>query len=76
MLMKSRSLRRHHAERIKQRIRKQRIHCYSWLSNLDDPRQVGRLAHTRKPCSCWMCGNPRRYFNEPTWREKRFDKVI
>ena len=21
-----------------------------------------RFAKTRKPCSCWMCGNPRRFF--------------
>lgn len=30
----------------------------------DDPMQAaqaaGRLARTPTPCSCWMCGNPRR----------------
>lgn len=24
------------------------------------PRAVGKYGETRKPCSCWMCGNPRR----------------
>lgn len=23
------------------------------------------------PCSCWMCGNPRKFFDEPTIQEKR-----
>jgi len=27
------------------------------------------LIHTRKPCSCAMCGNPRKYFGEKTRQE-------
>jgi hypothetical protein len=27
------------------------------------------LIHTRVPCSCAMCGNPRKYFNEITKQE-------
>ncbi len=23
------------------------------------------------PCSCWMCGNPRRYFGERSLQERR-----
>jgi hypothetical protein len=26
-------------------------------------RRLGRLEATRTPCSCWMCGNPRRLWN-------------
>ena len=26
-----------------------------------------------KPCSCSMCGNPRRYFNDKTIQEKKFE---
>lgn len=26
---------------------------------------------THTPCSCYMCGNPRRYFNAPTLQEVR-----
>ena len=24
-------------------------------------------------CSCWMCGNPRKYFGEKTWQETKFE---
>lgn len=27
----------------------------------DDLKRIGRLARTPTPCSCWMCGNPRRW---------------
>jgi hypothetical protein len=64
--MQSRALRRHHEERIKRRVRN-----YYGGVHRDDPRRVGQMAHARKLCSCWMCGNPRRYFNEPTLRERR-----
>ncbi|HEV2763516.1 MAG TPA: hypothetical protein VGV38_11110 [Pyrinomonadaceae bacterium] len=64
--MKSRSLRRHHEERIKRRVKK-----YYGGVHADDPRRNGQVAHTRKLCSCWMCGNPRKYFDEPTLRERR-----
>ena len=37
----------------------------------NDARQIGRFAQTRKPCSCFMCGNPRRHFGEKTIRERR-----
>ena len=26
--------------------------------------------YTPKPCSCWMCGNPRKYFKELSIHEK------
>ena len=32
------------------------------------------IAHSRKLCSCWMCGNPRRYFGQPTFRELQADE--
>jgi hypothetical protein len=30
---------------------------------------VGSYRKVRRPCSCWMCGNPRRYFGERTRQE-------
>jgi hypothetical protein len=36
--------------------------------------QHRKLAANRKPCSCWMCGNPRRYAkgqNQRTLQELR-----
>lgn len=31
---------------------------------------LGRFGRTPKPCSCWMCGNPRRHCGEPTLHER------
>jgi len=36
-----------------------------------DPRHLGKIAHARTPCSCWMCGNPRRCFGAQTIQERR-----
>jgi len=33
--------------------------------------QVGILATTRAPCSCYACGNPRRHFGELSMGERR-----
>jgi len=32
-------------------------------------RWVGIMAATPAVCSCWMCGNPRRFFGELTRQE-------
>ena len=45
-----------------------------WSLNDDDSKRlIGVRAHSPKLCSCWMCGNPRKYFNEMTIQEKRND---
>jgi len=36
-----------------------------------DAKSLGKVVDTPTPCSCWMCGNPRRYFNESTQQERR-----
>jgi hypothetical protein len=38
--------------------------------NLTD-EEMGRVVDTPTPCSCWMCGNPRKYFGERTIGERR-----
>ena len=68
-VLTSRALRRHHEKRIKRRVEQ----YYSGVHR-NDPRRIGQMARARKLCSCWMCGNPRRYFNEPTLREKRLEE--
>lgn len=35
-----------------------------------------RHRNTSKTCSCSMCGNPRKFFNEPTMQEKRFKEMV
>ncbi len=64
--MSSLALRRRHERRVKRRVRD----YYSAYAR-SDARASGKLAHTRQLCSCWMCGNPRRYFGEITLQERR-----
>lgn len=52
----SRAIRRHHLARLKQARR-----FYFGRDNRSDSHTLGRLLSTTTPCSCWMCGNPRRY---------------
>jgi hypothetical protein len=64
--MRSRGIRRHHEQRIKSRVRR----YYGGLA-VDDPRYIGKIAHARRLCSCWMCGNPRRHWGQATIQELR-----
>lgn len=64
-----RALRRHHASRRKAWVRRNLPH-YLLDPHEPPPRRVGLYANTPKVCSCWMCGNPRRYLNEPTLQER------
>ena len=62
----ARALRRHHENRMKRRVEKH----YSEHAPRS-ARATGKRAQTRQPCSCWMCGNPRRHFGERTLQERR-----
>ena len=59
-----RALRRHHYRRLK---RKRRPYYSGYGRHRDDVQ--GMLANTATLCSCWMCGNPRKYFGEKTRQE-------
>jgi hypothetical protein len=38
----------------------------------DDRRHWAIWKHDHlKCCSCWMCGNPRKWYGDPTWQERR-----
>lgn len=54
-----RALRRHHVQRVKQLVLKQVKAC-SLISPNHQKMQMLCRYRNRKPCSCWMCGNPRR----------------
>ena len=61
----SREMRIHHRQRIKASRR------YYWGRDLShEPKQYGMAVDTPKPCSCWMCGNPRGH-KGPTMQERR-----
>lgn len=68
--MRSRDLRRHLAERAKRRVR---WHYRYWKHQgpQTDPRLLGIHARTRTPCSCWMCGNPRKYWKGAKTRQEQ-----
>lgn len=60
------ALRRHHHQRLKKSRR------YRWGRDLRrEPHQLAKVINTPTPCSCPMCGNPRRYFGELTLQERR-----
>ena len=46
------------------RRRKGLRQCRRWSYRATDltPRNIGRAGATITPCSCFMCGNPRRHY--------------
>jgi hypothetical protein len=66
-----RGIRRHHLQRLKKaRAFDQAI----GESRQDDAAALGRHVNTPAKCSCWMCGNPRRYFDEKSRQERIRDE--
>jgi hypothetical protein len=58
--------RRHRMERAKARAARL-FWVRAWLNTSHENRRtdeqiIGMAARTRKPCSDWCCGNPRRHF--------------
>lgn len=73
---KSRAERRHHHNRMLDRVK-----AFHWLKKKfwhgsEEERELymKKIAETRHPCSCYMCGNPRRMFKDKTIQEKRFEE--
>lgn len=72
--MRSRSERRHHHQRMLNRVKN-----FDWVKRwfgTGESREehVKRMAENRHPCSCHMCGNPRKHFKQKTIQEKRMDE--
>jgi hypothetical protein len=61
---RNRAERRHHDRRIKGKVRTFLIDAWHVREWLKEPNElevwVCKMAAARKPCSCHMCGNPRR----------------
>lgn len=71
----TRALRRHHAARLK-KVRKEywsHRHGVSQANQMDE-RQLGMVIATPKLCSCFGCGNPRKWFNEKTIDEMKWQQ--
>lgn len=62
----TRAERRARMERAKQRVKRLDV-CW----NPNDPALVGRLAQTRRPCSCIYCHGHARSWYGPTVQEQR-----
>lgn len=60
-----RALRRHHLNRMKAKASK----VYWW----HEPERAAKWANHLAACSCYMCGNPRKWWNESTMQERRFN---
>lgn len=63
-----RAERRHHRERLKKARR------HHWGRDLSKEPH-GMAVDTPTPCSCPMCGNPRKFFQEKTMQERRADEM-
>lgn len=72
--MRTRAERRHHHKRMLKKVRN--FHWIKKWFGTEETREqhIKRMAETRTPCSCHMCGNPRKNFKEKTIQEKKFDE--
>ncbi len=70
-----RALRRFHKERI-QKKRKQYLIFESPNDLESNEIRLKKALKTPTVCSCWMCGNPRKYFGEKTRQEIIFEEIF
>jgi hypothetical protein len=74
--MRTRAERRHHHKRMLEKVKSFSIYNYFFWTEDKKTRHQKKIAETRKPCSCWMCGNPRRFFKDKmTMQEKRQEHI-
>lgn len=59
-----RSIRRHHIKRLKNKRKK---YHGGWAS--ESSRAKGMVLHSPCLCSCYMCGNPRKFQRERSLKE-------
>jgi hypothetical protein len=50
-------------------MKKKAKEVYPWMS------EAVKLADHLKSCSCLMCGNPRKWWKEPSLSERRFKSI-
>lgn len=72
--MRTRAERRHHHDRMLKKAENS-FWCKAIKQFVTEDEyhiRIAKLSETRAPCSCHMCGNPRKYFNTKTLQEIRF----
>lgn len=76
-MSKSRAERRHHHQRMLDKVKTFSFYKYFWPNEEDKILHQKKTAENRKPCSCHMCGNPRKHWKDKkTMQEKRFDEKV
>lgn len=70
--MRTKAFRRHQLERKKAWATSA---AREWYRSDPTARQIGRLLHTPKACSCWMCGNQRRIEGD-TIQERKSEDIL
>lgn len=62
-------------EKAKQIAKKKffKIHLYDIFSDDWIQRELGSMRKTGTRCSCHGCGNPRKWFGEKTYQERKSD---
>jgi hypothetical protein len=71
-MARSRAERRALAEKAVERAKRSLAHTALYKR----PEAAPWFAKNRKKCSCWMCGNPRRYFGELTMQERKANEAM
>jgi hypothetical protein len=62
----SRALRRHHVARLKN------VRRFFWGGDLSlEPASWSRVVQTPAQCSCWCCGNPRKWDRAESYQERK-----
>ena len=72
-LKELRATRRKHRERLKKKRRQEEKNIFG--NNGIDDKHLNILIDTKKRCSCYMCGNPRKHFREKTRKELIMDLI-
>ena len=65
-----RAVRRHHRLRMIEHARFVVRNCWAFADD-EVEHKAPRVHDHLAACSCWMCGNPRRYWGERTLQEIR-----
>ncbi|MFC6946564.1 hypothetical protein ACFQI9_17945 [Paraburkholderia dipogonis] len=66
------------ARRRADRARIKKNRGYYWWGRRLNSEELGKVVDTPTPCSCWMCGNPRRYLKKDkltVWEQRWFQQV-
>ena len=71
--MRDLAYRREQAEKAKRKAKDITANHWYFSRVQITPARIGVTASTHgKPCSCYMCGNPRKWFGELTVQERRY----